>query len=67
MPEKPARPKKRSFTLFTRGDIACLDALAIMTELLRELPPNEVRANLNYLNDRFRHGLDSSDRPAAAE
>ncbi len=59
--------KKRSFKLYTQGDDPSIDALAIITELLRELPPHEVRATLTFINDRFRTGRDVTDKHAAAE
>jgi hypothetical protein len=47
------RPKYRRFKLFTNGEIGGIDAMAIMCELLGELPPNEQRAAINYVVDRF--------------
>lgn len=54
-------PMYREFQLITKCQDPAIDALAIMIELLRSLPPRAMRANLAYLNSRFETGVDAAD------
>lgn len=48
-----SEPLRREFRLFTDGKEPGIDAMAIMVELLKELPDNERNAALQYVADLF--------------
>jgi hypothetical protein len=55
MPFEPETPVCKEFRLFTGGKEPGIDAIAIMCELLKDLPPNEMQAALQYVADK--HGF----------
>lgn len=46
-------PVFKEFRLFTAGREPGIDAIAIMCELLRDMPENERRAAVYYVADKF--------------
>lgn len=53
---KVKEPTFRKFKLFTNEENPEIDRLAIMVELLNEMPPNERDAAMVYLAERFKVG-----------
>lgn len=51
------QPLSRSFRLFTEGKEPGIDAIAIMCELMKELPENERHAALQFVADKFGFSL----------
>jgi hypothetical protein len=50
---EPEHPVYREFKLFTGGKERGIDAIAIMSELMKEMDENERRAALFYVADKF--------------
>ena len=49
----------REFRLFTEGQEPGIDAIAIMCEVLKDLPPNELAAALQYVADKHGYAITS--------